>query len=509
MNGKTIASVIIGGLSISAETIISIIIGIVLISTAVGAFLGFARRWKKSLLRFGFVAVELVSAIMLSGKISTYVPADAIVDFLNKINPMFGDLIANVPSLMSLAFGLVRPIVFILLFIAGDIASLVLYFICSLFIGYRQNERDYPMAGMLIGALQGILVALVLISPVVGYASLADQTVASYKSITGEEVPQKIADVHEEYVKPIKNHPLVSLANTLSEPIFNAVVTFDVGGETFKPNEELHILLAGFQNVRILAAKSPESYGAAEKEAISNITSLFDESVLVPNLGAEVLAALANKWSAGESFLGIAPPTAADEFDIILDSLYTIFRTSTADTLRQDMVTIGDFLILMVDYDVTELLGGEGDVLAMITTVNPGTGKTFIRAAIELLDSNPHMAVLRTGITRLSANLFGNQLGTPADIRENYGDMVTSVVDILKNIEGDTNEEKIEALTPTIKDELKKNDIDLSPEIVDEASRFLLEELEKNDITIADMTEEDVYDILDRIAAGEIEIPIP
>ena len=173
------------------------------------------------------------------------------------------------------------------------------------------------------------------------------------------------------------------------------------------------------------------------------------------------------------------------------------------------MVTIGDFLILMVDYDVTELLDGEGDVLVLITTTNPTTGKTFIKAATELLDTNPHLAVLRASITRLSANLLGNQLGTPAEIRENYGDMVTSVVDILKSSEGDTNEEKIEALAPTIKEELAKNDIDLSPEVVDEASRFLLEELEKNDIAIADMTEDDVYDILDRIAAGEIEVPIP
>ena len=71
------------------------------------------------------------------------------------------------------------------------------------------------------------------------------------------------------------------------------------------------------------------------------------------------------------------------------------------------------------------------------------------------------------------------------------------------------NEEKIEALTPTIKEELLKNEIDLSDELVDEASRFLLEELEKDNVEIETMTEEDVYNILDKIAAGEITIPLP
>ena len=493
----------------NGETIVSIIIGTILVLTAIGAFLGFARRWKKALLRFGFVAVELVSAILLSAEISTYIPAETIIELLSGISPVLGDLIANVPSLLSLAFGLIRPIVFVVLFIALSLVSLVLYFICSLFITYKPNEKDYPMAGMLIGAAQGLIVAIILTSPIIGYASLADQAVASYKSVAGEEVPKKVADLHEEYVKPVKNHPVVGLASMMADPIFSTVATFEVGGETFNPRDEVHILLAGLKNVRVLSAKAPASYGAAEKEAIAHITSLFDDSVLVPNIGAEVLAAMATKWQAGESFLGIAPLSAEGDFQIVIDSLYTIFSTSTAETLKQDMVTIGDFLILMIDYDVTSLLAGNTDVLGAITATNPTTGKTFIKAATELLDTNPHMAALRTGITKLGANLLGSQLGTSEEIRENYGDMVTSVVDILKNTEGDTNEEKIEALTPTIKEELLKNDVDLSPEIVDEASRFLLEELEKNDVTIEEMTEEDIYDILDKIAAGEIAVPIP
>ena len=493
----------------NGETIVSIIIGIVLVLTAIGAFLGLARRWKKALLRFGFVVVELVSAILLSAKISSCIPPEAIIDFLNGIDPLIGDLITNVPSLLALAFGLVRPIFFIAAFIVLSLVSLILYFICSLFLSYKPNEKDYPMAGMLIGAVQGLLVALVLVSPVIGYISLADQAVASYKSVAGEEVPRKLATIHEKYVKPVKNHPFVGLASTVTEPIFNAVVSFDIGDEAFKPSDELHILLAGYKNVRVLSAQSPEKYGAAEKAAIKNIAALFDDSVLVSNIGAEVLSAMATKWQAGESFIGIEPLDAGDDFAVIIDSLYTIFSTSTAETLRQDMVTIGDFLILMVDYKVTDLLGGDGDVLAKITTVNPSTNKTFIKAAIELLDTNPHMALLRTSFTKLGANLLGNQLGSSAEIRENYGDMVTNVVDILKSTEGATNEAKIEALTPTIKEELLKNDIDLSAEVVDEASRFLLEELEKDNIVIEDMTEEDIYNILDRIAAGDIEISLP
>lgn len=492
----------------NGETIISIIIGIVLALTTLGALLGLARKWKKALLRFGIVVVELISALLLSAEISTYIPPETILELLGKISPKLPELVSSVPSLLSLAFGLVRPLIFLVLFLVLSIFYMLLYLICSLFVHYKPNEKQYPMAGMLIGAVQGLIVSLVLVCPIIGYVTLADQTVVAYKDVVGEEVPENIAELHATYIEPVKNHPFVGLASTMSTPIFNAVVSFDMGDDIFNPTKEIPVLLAGYENVKTLIDTPLGDYGEKEKAAINNTTELFGESVLLPNVGAELLAAMTAKWQAGESFMGIEPFSVDGEFSVLVDSLYEVLSTTTADTLRADLVTIGDFLILMVDYDVTSLFEGGDDVLAKITEVNPVTNKTFIKAAVELLDANPHMSVLRNGITKLGATLLGSQLGTSEEIRENYGEMVTNVVDVLKNVEGDTNEEKIEALTPTIKEELAKNDIAISDEIVDEASKFLLDELEKDNIEIENMTEEDVYNILDKIAAGEISIPI-
>ena len=493
----------------NGETIVTVIIGIVLGLTILGALLGLARKWKKALLRFGIVIIDLIGALLLSAEVSTYIPPETIIDALNSLNPTIAELVASVPSLLSLAFGLVRPLFFIVIFIGSSVASLLVYLICCIFISYKPDEKRYPMAGMLIGAVQGLLIALVLVSPVIGYISLADQAVVAYKDVVGEEAPNKLKTLHEKYVEPVKNHPFIGLTGTASAPIFNAVVSFEIGDDTFNPQNELPILIAGYKNVTVLMGKPLAQFGASEKAAISNITSLFSQSVLAPNVGAEFLSAMTTKWKAGESFAGIAPWEAEGEFQAVVDALYTVFSTSTADTLKRDIVTIGDFVILMVDYDMTSLFSGEDDVLAKITAVNPTTNKTFIKAATELLDANPHMATLRAGVSKLGASLLGSQLGTPEQIRENYGEMVTSVVDVLKTAEGDTNEEKIEALTPTIKEELAKNDIELSDEVLDEASRFLLEELEKDNVEIETMTEDDIYSILDKVAAGEITIPTP
>ena len=490
----------------NGDTIVTIIIGTVFALMILGAFWGLIRRWKKALLRFGVVVLDLVITLLTTNKwVSTISPETAQITG----DPNIVELLESVPSLLTLTSGLMKPIVFMFCFLGSSILSILLYFFLSLFVRYKENENTYPMAGMLIGAVQGLLVAIVLVSPIIGYASLADKAVASYKDVVGEEVPTDIAEIHTTYIAPINKHPLVNAVGTMSAPIFNTVASFEIGEDTFNPSQEIPVLLATYHNATILKDAPLEEYGAEQKAAISNLATLFGQSALLPNVGADFLSAIGTKWQAGESFINVAPISVDKDFAPVIEALYSLLATTTPNSLKTDIVTIGDFVNLMVDYNMTSLLTGDGDVLGMVTEVNPTTNKTFIKAAIELLDTNPHMATLRAGITKLGANLLGSQLGTSEEIRENYGDMVTNVVDILKDLEGNTNEEKIEALTPTIKEELLKNDIDLSEEIVDEASKFLLDELEKENVSIEDMTEEDIYNILDKIAAGEIEIPLP
>ena len=488
------------------DTIVSIIVAIVLGLTTIGLLLGLARKWKKALLRFGIVVIDLGVAFFGTNNALAAISAENVTV---TGNPIIVELLTSIPSLFTLTGGLLKPMIFMICFLGSAIISLPIYLIISLFFGYAPKENTYPIAGMLIGGLQGLLVALVLVSPIVGYASLAEQTVASYKSVVGEEIPADVAEIYEKHIEPINKHPLVDAIDLMSAPIFSTLTTFDMNGDTFNPSEEIPLLIAMYHNATILMDVPPAEYGAEQRAAITNITSLFEQSTFLPNVGANVISAISIKWKENESFIGFEPIEVAGDFKPTVDSLYAVLSTTTPETLKGDVATLGDLVILMMDYNLTSLISDDRDVLAKVTAINPTTNKTFFRAATELLDTNPHLSVLRYAITALSADVFGARLGTPEKIRENYGDMVTSVVDVLKNAEGDSNEEKIEALTPAIKDGLAKNHINLYDGVVDEASRFLLEELEKDGVAIEDMTEEDIYNILDRMAAGETPIPVP
>ena len=113
------------------------------------------------------------------------------------------------------------------------------------------------------------------------------------------------------------------------------------------------------------------------------------------------------------------------------------------------------------------------------------------------------MLPLRNGLTAFGASLVADKFGNPEDIRENYGEMVTEAVEALKNVEGDTNEEKIASLTPVLRDELATEGIELPEDVVDEASRYVLDELDRQGVVLDELTEDDIYDILDRLVSGE------
>ena len=132
--------------------IASIMIGTIFGLTILGALLGLARKWKKALLRFGLIVVEFISALTMSGKISQYITVDMVVEWLGT-DSLISELLLNVPSLYTVSLGLIRPILFVLCFIAFSIVSLLLYWIIALFLRYKPEEKTFPMAAMMIGAL--------------------------------------------------------------------------------------------------------------------------------------------------------------------------------------------------------------------------------------------------------------------------------------------------------------------------------------------------------------------
>lgn len=469
------------------------------IFVVLGAVLGFRRERKHSFLRLVTVAASLVLAYLISAPIANGIDAAALLESV----PQLAEALAAMPSLLPFVLAVFRPLVFCILFFVLHLVTFILYLILSHFIGYTKKEKGRPILGAFFGLVQGLLVAAVLLTSVLGYVTLADDAITAYTEAGGEttreEASYDLATLQAEQLAPVRENTTLRMAGQWTAPLFEKLSSAKIGEKDVSLSTELPVLLKAYGEISVLTGKAPADFGDAEAAALRALSDLLDESEFVPAVTAELLSAVTGKWVAGEPFLMIEKPAIEGELDPLFTEMLKVFSTSTADSIRADLDTVVELFVLMVDYDVLKTEKGE-EIFDKVTAVNAETGKTFIKAAVQLLDANPHFASLRTAIMDLGARTVISQLGTAEEIRESCEPMVSEIVDILKNAEGDTNEEKIAALTPTLREELTENGVTVPDEVVDEASRFLLNELESEGKDLSELTNDDIFDILDGLA---------
>ncbi len=466
-----------------------------------GAVLGFRRERKHSLLRLLTVAASLVLAYLISAPIANGIDAEKLTASV----PKLAEALAAVPSLLPFMLAVFRPLVFALLFLVLHLVTFILYLILSHFIGYKKNEKGRPLLAALFGTVQGLLVAAVLLTSVLGYVTLADDAITAYAEsggeITREEASYDLATLREEQLAPVRENTTLRVVGQLTAPLFEKLSSAKIGEKDVSLSTELPVLLKTYGELSVLSGKEPADFGDAEAQALRALSDLLEESEFIPAVTAELLSAVTGKWVAGEAFLGMEKPSVEGELDPLFTEMLNVFSTSTAESIKTDLDTVVELFVLMIDYDVLKTAEGE-EVFDKVTALNTATGKTFVKAAAELLDTNPHFAALRTAVMDLGARMVISQLGTAAEIRESCEPMVSELVTILKDTEGDTNEEKIAAITPTLREELAESGITVPDEVVDEASRYLLDKLESEGKDLGELTNEDIFAILDSLAAN-------
>lgn len=487
--------------------IATVLLVFILVLTLFGALLGLSRGWKKAVARAATILLAFLLALILSGSVPGNLTSERIAEMAGELPPELSDVLGLAPSLFAFVIGLVKPLVFFVLFFALTVVLWFVYFIVSLFLRYGKKQKRRRKLGALIGALQGLLVAVLLLTPILGYATVADEALGAYVEMADPADTAEVVELRDDFLTPITDNGLLSATATVTRPLFGMLSSADTGTTQISVSKEIPLLLMAMDDVELITGKEPAEFGDPEKEALRGLSDHFAESDFLPTVTAEILSGVTSRWAAGETFMEIEKPVVEGEFGGIVDSLLDLFADSTAETVKRDLDTVVEFFILLIDYDIVDAMNGEEDVFESLTRVNPATDKTFIKAAVALLDANPHLSPLRSAVMSLGAQTVISQLGTPEEIRETCEPMVDELVTILRDAEGDTNEEKIASLTPVIREELERNDITEVPaDVIDEASRFLLDKLEEDNVSLEEITEEDIFRILDELAA-EGELP--
>ena len=271
------------------------------------------------------------------------------------------------------------------------------------------STRKFDPAGAICGALCSFLVYVVFLMPFIGFIDVAN-------TVTQPILPADTSMVSEIVDAAANNAGSKTVKFLGGKLMFNTLTTYSVNDEKATLEDEI-----GFVATVIEAVDDISNEKLANEDKVASLkvaNEAFDNSTIVPILLSEVLSSASDDWSKGEEFCGIACPSIGEEFDPIVQDLVGAMKDSTTTTVKEDVATIVDVVVVLVENDGLDTLKDDDGALSLFRNEKVTSG-----IMLELLE-NKRLSCMVESFTNLGISLFTSSL----DISSNYDEMYNGFI---------------------------------------------------------------------------------
>ena len=402
---------------------------------AFGVVYGFVRRSNRTVFRLITLLLSAVGALFLAkvamryagdsiiGLVKNYLQGyEGIATFLTE-NPDFTNAIFNVLQM------LLAPLLFLIFYLALKLLTLILYKIICFIFRIKGPRFFGRLLGAGVGLACGFVGVLVLVVPVCGYTALVGDTLEQL--YPGEGQSKTVMQIKE--ICKLDEAPIAgTVYNVLGDVLFTQLTTAEFGGESVQLQNEIGTILSVVSNAKVLGQNSIENYGTKEADAVDGMAEGIGSSALLSHVGSLLLGEVSNAWLEGDAFFGVSRPQADANANGLLNAFLTVFSTSDAENIDEDLGTFADMFDLLVKHGMFALLSdsAEEDALAK-RLVEPGVLEEFYAT----LDKNPRMLPVKAAIADIGVRMLMQQLGgSPEELKEQYGDLLSDVAGSIKSL---------------------------------------------------------------------------
>ena len=518
-------------------SITPIIYGIVGVLALVGALIGLSRGlYRQTVRTVTVVAAAVLSFVLITAlysTLSTELDGRTVTDVVSMLvekGVLSADadtaLIENldmktVELVLALPLGLViaRLLFLILFMILSFILMLVHLIICAL-CGFKshRNSMVTRLLGFILGLVQGVLVAGLLLMPIIGICNIAKESVAVLeKEASGEEFTETCSDYYYTYVDEFVENPAISIYSTLGiNALYERIATVDIDEISGIDLTELApdaALIA--TDVFKLKDSHMTNLTAEDESAVSSIIKTVDDSEYFGELISGLLKATANAYENGDIDFALEDP-----FGALIEEAAKIFKTSTSQNLPSDLETIKDVVFILSRDGILTAFDEGSDAMLSALTAKDENGSTCVNKVINTIKENERTKPLVTVITKISLSVMSAQTGIDENAAEAFDNIKESINnDILTIKKSDYGEERYDEyvadVSTAIDSMLKENEIELEKEIVDTMAEYVAENYSDVD-SISDEEASDIslsyYDAyLKYLESGTIpdDVPLP
>ena len=394
-------------------TIVSLSLGGLLI---VGLLLGFWRSWQKSIVRFGFIMLSFILALIFSSKLSKvlmskYVSGLVIsifgltVDFEEIAGGLAGDLLGEGSALTNFATALmnvaIKLVSFLIIFVALFVATLLIYGIISLIISINRRKKAVGefkivalerVIGMFIGLISTLVLCMVLFTPVFGVINVCDKflktdtsasasaynetSVISGKFYTENEKIGKVEGYLEKYDKISKDYKKsfaglffkYTGVDAIGRVTFDNVTTITQNGVRVNFTDECVNVINVYNIYKENFVK--EKFDLSTEKSVNAAQSIYNiarDSELLRTFVVDLVPKMATKWSNGEKFLNMELPVTGDTKEIVLDIL-SVYKSTDFNTLDRNISVLFDAIKVANEHEVISSINNGSSIIDVIDT---------------------------------------------------------------------------------------------------------------------------------------------
>ena len=480
-------------LAISAENPLNlapIIFAAVIFITAVGALVGFWRGFMRQTVR---AVTIIISAIMSFAvmpliykaviKSLSEMPLSDMKELLLKLGANSSEWVESLDVhatrlMLSIPLSLViMPIVFVVLFIVINKLMLIIHKIACALCGFktRRNTVATRLLGLLLGGVQGLVVAGLILMPVIGASGVARSTVEIMNTERPDDSFTKTAtDVYGAYAKSVCESPITVAYGMLGiESLYESIATVEVDGIEYNMTKLLPDSALISSDVTKLSGCDPKSLTPDEKAIITSIIEKVEKSPLLTDILASAVRSGSYSYK-----IGSFPVKAGEPFDTLINSALEIFHTSSPENIISDLKTMSEIYFTLSDSGIlTSFYDGSDSVLS-IMTATAGDGETTANKVTSIIKSNERMTPLLTLIAKMSVTVMSNGAGVSEDSFEIYEDVKASLnkdVLTINREDFETDGEYIEEVSLALDTALQDSGIELDSEILDSMAEYIAE----------------------------------
>lgn len=356
------------------------------------------RSWKKSLVRLGILIVDVLIALFTAPAIASAIIKKIAhgttisifnfnIDFSKIIegfvgDSLTGDIAAAQEITNELATALINVVVnlvlFFLMFIVLWLISLIIYGIVFAIIKHtgkkEGKEKKHENIGLrfvggLIGAVSMCVICFALLVPVFGAMNVCNkfldensedkakaQVISPYLGgklyyTENETIGQvetyieKYSEYKEKYDKSIAgaffNFTGISKLGGYS---FSYLTNVSSGSLKLNVTDELVSIISTYNEYKKTFIEN--EFNIENNDSVDGLISIYDQatkSAIVNGYMVELLPTMAEKWSNGETFLGVKNPVG-EEYAPVVNQLLKIFTVKNSNRINANIKVIFDVI---------------------------------------------------------------------------------------------------------------------------------------------------------------------